>query len=514
MDEYPKSVTMERTKIIYNQMNDSFYEIQRKDNKLGIGLFCKIKIKNKVILVLMTSYHLIDEEYIQNNFGINIKINNEFTFIKFGDKRLKYINDEYDLSIIEIKEDKKINLNFFEIDESLYGEESPIFLNKETIYILHRDKNKENEISVSYGTIKYIYKFEISFSCNINSNGTSNRTIAPIFNLNNNKLIGIYSNKPNESKKSIKGFFFKYLIILFTEIININKDIFEIKNEINILIKIFKEDIDKEIYFLNKEYMECKDRHLIENYNNNLNETNVELYINERLCKYKKYFQPDKEGEYKIKLKFNINLTDCSNMFAGCENIIKIDFSICTYFVNDMKKMFCGCTNLKEINLLSFDITNVMDMSYMFSECENLVNLDLSSFNNKTVTNISYMFYCCENLFNLNLSNFNFNNVSYLEGVLYKCNNLKNLNLSPFGIKKLDISKDIFQVYGKKIIESNFSERKKELLLFLLSNVNNVENIIKFNNNKIQSNLPFLPFVSKYDNLDINSNFILISQNS
>ena len=139
MDEYPKSVTMERTKIIYNQMNDSFYEIQRKDNKLGIGLFCKIKIKNKVILVLMTSYHLIDEEYIQNNFGINIKINNEFTFIKFGDKRLKYINDEYDLSIIEIKEDKKINLNFFEIDESLYGEESPIFLNKETIYILHRD---------------------------------------------------------------------------------------------------------------------------------------------------------------------------------------------------------------------------------------------------------------------------------------------------------------------------------------------------------------------------------------
>ena len=142
MDEYPKSVTMESTKIIYNQMNDSFYKIQGKDNKLGIGLFCKIKIKNKVILVLLTSYHLIDEEYIKNNFGIKIKINKEFKFINFGDKRLKYINNEYDLSIIEIKENKKINLNFFEIDESLYGEESPIFLSKETIYILHHDTLK------------------------------------------------------------------------------------------------------------------------------------------------------------------------------------------------------------------------------------------------------------------------------------------------------------------------------------------------------------------------------------
>ena len=142
MDEYPKSVTMERTKIIYDQMNNSFYKIQGKDNKLGIGLFCKIKIKNKVILVLLTSYHLIDEEYIKNNFGIKIKINKEFKFINFGDKRLKYINNEYDLSIIEIKENKKINLNFFEIDESLYGEESPIFLSKETIYILHHDTLK------------------------------------------------------------------------------------------------------------------------------------------------------------------------------------------------------------------------------------------------------------------------------------------------------------------------------------------------------------------------------------
>ena len=57
-----------------------------------------------------------------------------------------------------------------------------------------------------------------------------------------------------------------------------------------------------------------------------LNELNSEIYINDKLYKYSKYFKPEKEGEYKIKLKFYINLTNCDYMFAGCNNIINIDF--------------------------------------------------------------------------------------------------------------------------------------------------------------------------------------------
>ena len=56
MDNYPKSVTKENTRIIYNQMNESFYEIKGKENKVGIGLFCKIIIKNKIIFILVTNY--------------------------------------------------------------------------------------------------------------------------------------------------------------------------------------------------------------------------------------------------------------------------------------------------------------------------------------------------------------------------------------------------------------------------------------------------------------------------
>ena len=184
MDNYPKSVTKSQTQIIFNQMNNTFYKIQGKDNKFGIGVFCKIKIKNKPIFVLMTNYNIIDEIYVEQNDGIKIIINNEVNLIKFGDKRLNYINKKNNISIIEIKENEKLKINFLKIDESLCENELSTLNSKETIYITHHN-NADKEISVSYGIIRFINKFEISLACNINTNGT----IAPICNSTNNKLI-------------------------------------------------------------------------------------------------------------------------------------------------------------------------------------------------------------------------------------------------------------------------------------------------------------------------------------
>ena len=79
-------------------------------------------------------------------------------------------------------------------------------------------------------------------------------------------------------------------------------------NEIKISVKINKDDINKDIYFLDNTNGTYDDR--LEHYNDNLkvlNESNTELYINDKKSKYKKYFKPDKEGIYIIKLKFNYN---------------------------------------------------------------------------------------------------------------------------------------------------------------------------------------------------------------
>ncbi len=97
------------------------------------------------------------------------------------------------------------------------------------------------------------------------------------------------------------------------------------------MIKIDKEDINKKVYFFDN----GNEDNLPENYNRDnlkeLNELNTELNINNNNYEYKKYFIPDKEGDYKINIKLNIDLKDCSYMFAGCENIIDINFSLWEY---------------------------------------------------------------------------------------------------------------------------------------------------------------------------------------
>ena len=51
-----------------------------------------------------------------------------------------------------------------------------------------------------------------------------------------------------------------------------------------------------------------------------LNEKNVELFIDNKCYKFEKYFKPEKEGIYDILINLkNINLKDCSGMFFNCE---------------------------------------------------------------------------------------------------------------------------------------------------------------------------------------------------
>ena len=78
-----------------------------------------------------------------------------------------------------------VNIKYLEIDDKLCEKESEIHYKNESIYII---QNINNDTSVSYGIIKEIHKNEIIYTGNINSN------FSLIFNLSNNKLIGIHKN--------------------------------------------------------------------------------------------------------------------------------------------------------------------------------------------------------------------------------------------------------------------------------------------------------------------------------
>ena len=139
--------------------------------------------KNK-FPVMITTTEIINSKYLSKNNSILLLINNEYKPVEFGE--IKYKNDEYDLSIINILEKKDYNINFLELDDYLYEDDNEIYLNKEPIYIMHY--NNENDISVSYNIINNIIKSQLIFSYNISSNSYA----FPIFNLTNNKLLVIF----------------------------------------------------------------------------------------------------------------------------------------------------------------------------------------------------------------------------------------------------------------------------------------------------------------------------------
>ena len=50
MENLPKPVTEESHKKILEYLNESIYEIKGDNGKYGKGIFCRIKIKDKMII--------------------------------------------------------------------------------------------------------------------------------------------------------------------------------------------------------------------------------------------------------------------------------------------------------------------------------------------------------------------------------------------------------------------------------------------------------------------------------
>ena len=468
---------------ILEQMKTSIFKVQTA-NYSSTGFFCKIPFpdKSKKLPVLITSYGILKQNEIIHGKSIRlIFYDKKYKIININEERKIYISDEsqFNITIIEIINEDGFNIkNMLEIDEGIYNSEylKYIYKNKE-VYFIHYPVNSE-------------IKYEINIITNIHSNSDTFMHLfqtelgslgAPILNFENYGVIGINSgnNIGTILKKPIEEF------INLTNSKNNDKT-----NEISLTLKIGKDDINKNIFFLdNTDFKDLEtNQHHFHDHLKELNRMNTKLYVNGKEFLYTKWFVPHKEGIYTIKLEFNFQLTDCSYMFYWCYNLINIDFTnfdssqvtnmsnmfaLCinlTYLdlsflntskVTNMSNMFYFCKNLPELNLSSFNTEKVMDMSKMFSDCSNIKNINLSSFNTENVISMSHMFFYCKKLDKLDLTYFNTKKVVTMSNMFYFCKTLKKLNLSSFNTKKVfDMSKMFYLCKSlNKIFLSSFDTR-------------------------------------------------------
>ena len=186
-------------------------------------------------------------------------------------------------------------------------------------------------------------------------------------------------------------------------------------------------------------------------------------------------------------------------MFAGCKNIININFkNFNTENIMNMKYMFSGCINIKNLDLSKFNTENVINMEGMFGEydnsssldlssfaliknieelenfnskkkvylngCEKLENLNINSFNTKNVTNMMSMFGYCNNLQNLNLPfSFNTQNITNMDGIFYGCKYFNNFNLIFYGCKYFNnFNLSSFHIINKDIMLKEIYQMKNK----------------------------------------------------
>ena len=229
----------------------------------------------------------------------------------------------------------------------------------------------------------------------------------------------------------------------------------KINSYIIIKVKVRPEDKDKEkkkfkdIYFL-ENINHSLNRVVLPPYEENffeLNNNNCEIYIENQRVEFKKYFTPDKEGEYTIKIVLKEKMKNCNYMFFNCENIISLDLShFDSSEVKTMHKMFYKCFSLEVINLENLDTSKVENMQYMFGKCRGLKEITFPrTFKTNNTNDISYMFFDCNKLENINNLSFDTKLVTNMHSLFQNCYLLEKLDLTSFSTEK--VTDMIFMFY-------------------------------------------------------------------
>ena len=148
------------------------------------------------------------------------------------------------------------------------------------------------------------------------------------------------------------------------------------------------------------------------------NKDKCKIIYNEKEYELMDYFKFDDNYNHndsiKIQLRINNNITDISNMFSFCEELLSIsDLSVDNFNITDINKPFDGnnfnnssekADNSNEIDIsetfyndnLTLSSIQKNTNSSVYSEINDLIYFKENIFTN--VTDMSYMFYECSSL--------------------------------------------------------------------------------------------------------------------
>ena len=337
-------------------------------NGYGTGFLCKIYIDDKPIPVLITCYHVINQEYIKDKdfLFFSFRKNNEGfeRTLNLNIKRIIYQNKELDVTFIEIKEEDNLDMySFLEMDNSI-SDNNPNMLH-EYCYLLHYPDGAE-KIKLTQGEIKELIQNNNLLTNSWTDFGSSG---APIINYKNNYVLGVHKSSNKDGKEITgKGTILNYAAKKFSE---------EKKEEIKILY----------------ENLYCTSNTMDMIYIIPNNEKNIKLFSNKFFNMYATISNLliliYNGHDYSFKQYFNVNDFDNSEIIKGEARITLKGIE----YINNMDFMFSGCNELKKVIAKETDFSNVISMNATFEKCENLEEIaNTSKWNLENVTSLKGLF--------------------------------------------------------------------------------------------------------------------------
>ena len=219
LDYFENPIDNKILKVIPEQTKNSLCHIKNNEGDNSIGFFCVIPFinNNNLLPILVLNNANFKENTINKIFitlcnNKNNTITSETSEIIIDNKRKIFLDEEINISFIEIKDKDNIDKNLFLfLDEKNFNDDLEKELLNKQIYLIYYLENNYSDYTT--GIIKKINKqkkyFEFISKNRLSSSGY------PIFNFNNNRIIGIQTEHLNKEDNYHKGLIFNDLIELF-----------------------------------------------------------------------------------------------------------------------------------------------------------------------------------------------------------------------------------------------------------------------------------------------------------
>ena len=212
---------------------------------------------------------------------------------------------------------------------------------------------------------------------------------------------------------------------------------------------------------------------------------------------------------YSVSEKVYLN-PDCANMFTHFTGMTDIDLSsFDTSEVEDMNSVFYFNFALEKLDVSKFDTSRVRIMREMFDNCSSLKELDVSNFNTSNVENMRYMFYNVNKMKKLNLSHFDTGNVRDMEGMFAEMASLESLNLSNFNTGRVVNMRNMF--YGATSLQSldlsNFNTKNVVDMYAMFYHMPSLKtlNVSSFNTENVENMANMFTYADSLEELDLSS---------